>query len=365
MDSHAILAPSSAARRMACPGSRHLESKYPQEETEETKEGHAAHWLAAQALTFAEIPDRIAPNGVEITEEMIDGADLYQEAVMRVCSNLALLHVEEKVYINVIHAECWGTPDCWYYNPENRKLYIFDYKFGYRFVEVYENWQLLEYAAGVVHHLLLSQVDEIVLTIVQPRSFHPRGAVRSWALSFGELDNYADILREAEAKAFNSVTECNPTPECRDCRARFACPALQNAALAAVEKSYLNIPHELTPAMVGNELRLLKNAHALLEARITGLEEQAIHLLKAGERLPFFHLEPSLGRTRWTVPSEQIIEMAKLLDVDISKPAEALTPKQALNVGLSQEIVDAYSTTPFGGMKLTPDDLNKTRKLFK
>lgn len=365
MDSHAILAPSSAARRMACPGSRQLEAKYPQEETEEAKEGHAAHWLAAQALTFAEIPDRIAPNGVEITEEMIDGADLYQETVMRVCSSLALLHVEEKVHINIIHAGCWGTPDSWYYNPDNRKLYIFDYKFGYRFVEVYENWQLLEYAAGVADHLRFSQIDEIVLTIVQPRSFHPQGAVRSWALSFNELVEYIGRLRTSEEASFHSSAQCNPTPECRDCTARFACPALQNAALAAVEKSYLNIPHELTPVMVGNELRMLKNAHALLEARITGLEEQALHLLKAGERLPFFHLEPSLGRTRWTVPAEQIIEMAKLLDVDIAKPAEALTPKQAVNAGLPQELADAYSTTPFGGMKLAPNDLNKTRKLFK
>ena len=70
MSVHAILAPSSASRRMQCPGSRVMEATYPQAEDDpRALEGTLAH-LVNQAI-FGNKP---LPDGH--TEEMLEGADL-------------------------------------------------------------------------------------------------------------------------------------------------------------------------------------------------------------------------------------------------------------------------------------------------
>src|SRR5271168_2300972 len=163
---HAKLAPSSAARRFACPGSRALEEKYPQiTESMASREGTAAHWVAQQYLAGNYTMPATTPNGEPITKEMFEGADLYEHEVKWVAGEHEL-HIEEKIDISNIHSECWGTPDCW--TIINDHLHIFDYKFGHGYVDVFENWQLLEYAAGIA---LQVSISKVTMTIIQPRCY--------------------------------------------------------------------------------------------------------------------------------------------------------------------------------------------------
>lgn len=84
MTAHARLAPSSAARIVACPGSRKLEAMFPQEETIESREGDAAHWAAAQMLAGVAVSiGMAASNGVLLTDEMIEGAEMYAEHILK------------------------------------------------------------------------------------------------------------------------------------------------------------------------------------------------------------------------------------------------------------------------------------------
>ena len=111
-----------AARRVACPGSRALESNYPKDkDSPYALEGEAAHWLAHKLLGGCfgegELLPISAPNGEFLTLEMWDGAQIYADHILEIARKLGGdLHIEERIDITTIHPKCWGTPDCWLFN---------------------------------------------------------------------------------------------------------------------------------------------------------------------------------------------------------------------------------------------------------
>lgn len=371
MTTHSRLAPSSAARRVACPGSRAMEEMYPREEQNEyALEGDAAHYVAADALKDL-APEFITEDYLfecEITQEMIDGAKLYKETIERLsneCNRQSILFIEEHIDISIIQDGCFGTPDCWFYgNANGGELVIVDYKFGHRFVEVEENWQLLEYAAGIIEAHVVKHYNplaRIKLVIVQPRSYHKEGPVREWTISRFQAEAYFNILRNAEYQASQDNAMTTPSLECINCRARHACPALQEFALSTAEYVYsTSTPNELQPKHLGNELRLLRDAAKLLDARITGLEEEATSLLKRGKRVPGFILEQTTGRKKWNAPIDEIITMGELMGVNVKKPVELITPTQAIKAGLDETVVNTMSEITKGSFKLVEGESDLT-----
>jgi len=380
MSEHAKLAPSSAARRVACPGSRALEDQYPEDqESPHAREGHAAHWAASEMLNAAKsgreligsLDNNKAPNGEFITDEMWEGAQLYVDNIMGVYHKIPLmarpiLHIEERIDISMIHPECWGTPDCWMY--AGNEIYIWDYKYGFGYVNVYENWQMIEYAAGILHELQINGIKDrqtyITFCIVQPRSYNREGPIRTWRVSASTLRGYFNILEAAEYKAAQDNATCHPNPECNYCLGRHACTALQQTTLGVIDMVGSNTPFELKPNSLGNELRYLKQAAELLDARITGLEEQATAVIRRGERVPFWKLESSKGREHWSVPKEHVITMGALLGFDLKKPVDVITPRQAAKAGLQEEIITTISERATGALKLVADDGSNARKVF-
>lgn len=380
MTEHSKFPPSSAARRVACAGSRALEAKYPEDqESPHAREGTAAHWLASEYLknyycaNAAPYPVN-APNGEHITEEMHEGAELYASTIHGLLKEHPTvleyeLHIEERVEITNIHPECWGTPDCWFYDKQAGQLHVFDYKYGHGYVEVFENWQLIEYVAGIMERLgingLTDQYLRVDMHIIQPRHHHRTGPVRTWSVKAVDLRALFNILHNAEGEAEKDNAMCRPSPECSFCLGRHACEALQRSALSVVDVTQLNTPWQLPVHSLGRELRFLKRAADLLESRISGLEEQATAHLRKGERVPFFKLEQSNGRERWKKPVEEVFAMGDLMGVDLRKPAQAITPQQALKAGIPDTLMPTYSERPAGSLKLVMDENNDiARKIF-
>ena len=68
--------------------------------------------------------------------------------------------IEERVAIPAVHANNWGTPDTWIFGHNatsgRARLVVIDYKFGHEFVEVFENWQLVDYLFGILQELGIS-----------------------------------------------------------------------------------------------------------------------------------------------------------------------------------------------------------------
>ena len=374
---HSRLPPSSAARRVACPGSRVLEAKYPQNpDSPHAREGDTAHWVASEMLKGVgdmgmEFPT-VAPNGELITYDMLEGAEIYHDCVATVLNkrcgfyDVSQLHIEKRLDISSIHPDCWGTPDCWAY--VGNEIFLWDYKFGHGYVEVFENWQLIEYAAGIIQYLgingLVDQHTFITFYIVQPRAYHRDGQVREWRTRLSDLRGLFNILRDAEAVASHSFGGCFVSPECKYCSARHVCETLQRSALSTVDQSTINIPLELSEKEMGNELKYMKRAASLLDARITGLEEQITALLMRGKYIPHFALEQSKGRDAWKKSVNEVVTLGEMFGIDLAKPQDVITPKQAIKAGIPQSVVATYTEHANGSLKLAEVQEQHARKIF-
>jgi hypothetical protein len=126
----------------------------------------------------------------------------------------------------------------------------------------------------------------------------------------------------------------------------------------------MNTPEQMTADAIGGELRYLMRAAALLEARIEGLTQEATSLLRKGERVPHFALEASKGRLSWGVPLEEVFTLGEVLGVNLAKPLETLTPRQAIEAGIAEELIEVYCQRSRGALKLVPADPQAIRKIF-
>jgi hypothetical protein len=354
---HSKLPPSSAARRMACPGSRALEERYGRkQETEASNEGTKAHELAAKYLRESSIVGVLKPEGY--TDEMSAGAWYYQEVVTRFVP-LENLHIEERIDCSNIHPEMWGTADAW--GVHDSTLHVFDYKFGYTPVEAFENWQLVSYACGLTQKVFF---DKVCLHIVQPRDYVSSSRHKIWSLTLQELKSYHNRLLTSESLAMSPTPELRVSDQCKYCSARHACPALRSAAFGAAEIAHRDVPRGLDPASLGNELKLLHEAQDLLDFRITALETEAQHLLQAGKSVDHYELKPVEGRMNWNVDKQTILNMGLVLGFDLRKPDDVITPTQAIEAGLPKETVLKYAERK-QSLKLSKIDINRSKAVFK
>ena len=219
--SHAVIAPSSMGVTVYCPGSVGMQAKYPQDSTDESKAGDAAHWVCSTTLEAlrsghkAEASQLIGsfdPVGTCIAQDMAEAADIYVNACLAVGAPLIDWHIEERVHCTRVHpTQNHGTPDFW--ARVGNVIYVKDFKFGFDFVDEYECWQNLNYAAGILDYLGIDGVADqhmyIDMEITQPRYYHA-DPVRSWRILASDLRAYVNIMAGASeaAPVAPAVTAC-------------------------------------------------------------------------------------------------------------------------------------------------------------
>lgn len=372
---HAVIAPSALSQIVQCPASIAMQKPFPDVDGPEAAEGEAVHWAAAEMLQGREpqINDA-APNGVRLSQEMLEGADEYYADIQSTLAPYGITPdqgaTEVVVECKRIHAQCWGTPDyrIWVRQPDGRlTLYVWDLKYGYGAVEVYRNFQLIAYAVGAIDQAGVDEAQaqvDVVMRIVQPRANHRDGPVREWKINAVNLRFYIAQAAAAAKEALTDMPRTNVGPECRYCTARHACPTLMGAAASAMDVAGQAQPMVLSAQAVGTELRFLMRAQKLLAARIDGLMEQAKALAVQGKPIAHFRMEQSSGRLKWTKPAAEVITLGKMFGIDVSKPPDLITPTQAKAKGLMAELVDSMSERPRGAAELVPDDGNKARQIF-
>lgn len=375
---HADIAPSGLHRIVQCPGSLGMEKRHPETgDDEDAQEGVAAHWVLEQMIG-GHVPAEGSPtpNARVVTDAMLEGAHLAVEQVVMDLApfgmGLADVAVEQPVSVPRVHARCWGTPDMRAWVPANKHpqgiptLYVWDYKFGHRYVEVFENYQLVAYAVGALSATRLGDSGaQCVLGVIQPRAFHKDGPCRWWKVRFDALRALVNIASNAAEEALGPNPRTRTGPACRDCRARHGCVTLQTAGYSLVEMSGAAQSLELAPEDLGLELATITDAIERLEARRTGLEEQATSLMKhRGARVPGWTLQQGTGRTVWKRPAAEVIQMGALFGKNLAKPPEAITPRQAKLAGLDPSLVDGCSTQQTGSLQLVRDLGLRARKVF-
>jgi hypothetical protein len=363
---HAPFAPSSMNRTVACAGcynllavSRAMGMSLNEDDTPSSLEGTAAHWVASEALCGRwAVPGSLAPNGVAVTDEMIDAAETYVDAVAPYRDGAM---IEQVIHCPAIHSDCYGTPD--FARLQDGTLFISDYKYGHKYVDAFENWQLLTYAAG---HMALRWHGEgelqVVLQVVQPSSFHRDGPVREWWLTGTELLGYIETLRAACIAALLPDAVCTVSEACYMCPVRHICEASLHAELSAFELSGSTVPLYLTPDAKSLRLRQIRRAMEHLKQMESGISEDVFQMIRDGQNVPGFALAASAGRVKWKVSVEEIVALGAALGADISKPG-AITPTQALKK-LPADIVAQYSERPAGAIALVESDAGTLRRIF-
>jgi hypothetical protein len=360
--------PSKLDLTVPCPGSLTLQEKVaPTPPTFEQAEGTGGHIVALKHATGAGMEwglgrkFEVEGQKLEVDDDMLDGAMIYAEETD------ASGRFEDPVNIPDVHpTECFGTPDFW--KKFVTFLKVIDYKYGHRFVEVYECYQLIAYAAGVARLLNLPLNFSVTLVVVQPRSYSGPGPVREWETTVGELYEYcAKTIAPRVELALGANPPTFTGRHCQDCRARHACRTYQQTGESLVDFSGVAEIRELNNETLGQELRLVKEAIKRLEGRYTGLYEQAANLGRSGVRISHWTMEAGNSKRRWKDDTtvDQVAGMGDLLGISVRKPPALITPTQAIAAGIDESVIMQYAERPRGAMRLVPDDTTALRKIFK
>jgi hypothetical protein len=342
------------------------------EDSDASREGVAVHWVSESMLRGEPVGD-VAPNGVVITDEMIEAAEIYVAEVLSTVFTDQAPVVEEPVQMPQIHHDCWGTPDSWWWDQFHGILYLWDLKFGHRRVLADGNWQMAAYLIGILNKLFgvdgwHSREIRIVVRIVQPRCYDGLGPVQEWQLVATDLRGFVNMMNLACVKAMDPDTTVTSGRHCRDCLARHTCPSARDSAAAALDYSHSAVPHYLTPIGLEYELRMLESAEEKIKIRKESLEAEAEARIKRGEILPGLSMVPKYGNRKWLVDNNTLFSTGDLLGLDLREKPKPVSPSKADTLCKQNKIdvsviSDYYGSTP-NGLKLVHDDGSRARRIF-
>lgn len=368
---HALVAPSGTALTMACAASLLLQFMVAEPpKSEEQLEGDAWHWHARQYATGnkLEIGAVFKSGGKDWTVDI----DMLTGSKMWAAATSSAGRFEDPVAVPQVHPQCYGTPDYWSFtqpltHETSGWLEVKDYKAGHRYVDPWENWQLILYALGVAHRLgLIFNEIPVVLTIVQPRAYHRDGPIKLWRTTLGNLRELAkQVIAQLEVALLpNAPTKTGV--HCIDCKARLVCNTLQRGAMHIVQFSGVGEAVELPNDALGAEARILLEASQLLNARLDGLKTQIEVLMRSGVNVPYWKMEPGRALLRWNdgITVEDIRSLGVAAEINTIQPSKPITPTQAKDAGVDEKVLAFYATRLPSGMTLKPDSTTHARKVF-
>lgn len=352
---HARLAPSSAHIWVECPGSVAMQAAQPpEEETDESREGTAAHWLLCQTLRKIAVPDdAVADNGVPINEEMREAIKEIVTDVTDTLKNCApgdYFQNEARVFAhNFIHPDNDGTPDVYFIQRSRKTVHIWDFKYGHRFVDVYRCWQLVDYAACIVESEKIDDWEDwtFTFTIAQPRCYvrdELGGTLREWYTSGRELTPLFDALRAAAHAAMQPGAHCRTGAHCLDCKAAWDCEANQRMGGACVDLIHAQQPLGMDNAAIGLEAKVLAEAMARVKARLAILETKALAAIERGENVPWHKLDWSKPRVVWDKAKQaEAAQICAMFGLPVELGVALPTPTECIKQGVDAAVIKPYT----------------------
>ena len=343
-------------RLLTCNGSRLL-SNLPTVNVEDTvkDEGNAADWLIQQVFTgqhlLEELVNRKSPNGVYVTEEMVDNLQEYLKWVVGKGG------VEQDCSYQGQTWQVAGRADHVYY--DGTTLFVSDFKYGWKIVDVIENWTLISHAVGWVLQNGI-QPENVEFRIYQPRPYHPEGVVRSYRIDSVTLIERAEFI-------FNTLDNLNDelqtSKHCYRCPSMGICPAAQQAGMNAIDVAYRAFESEPTNDQVEFLMQETQKAVDVLKQNLNAYEDMTLNRLKSGQHFKNYQIQQDLGRETWRDDvTPEIVQM--MTGVNVTKPA-MVTPKQAIKAGVPEDFVKSLTTRPNKGVKLVRANANEqASKLF-
>lgn len=251
---HALLAPSSAGRWLACTPSARREAEYDDTTNDAADEGTFAHEVSELVLRnmlglipkvkFNSELKRLKHNrfwsaelyghAQDYVTYILDKYDMYSER---------MISIEEEIDLACYAPDSFGHLDLSIVGYDKRvKKYVLDIndlKYGKGvLVEAEDNSQLKLYALGALEkYLLIYPVKLVRMSIYQPRleNYETFEMTADDLLKWGK--NYV-IPRAKDAFAGKGEYSPNPGKQCKFCKARYNCKALMNYALDVAKYSF-------------------------------------------------------------------------------------------------------------------------------
>lgn len=353
---HSARSASASHRWMACPGSVGLTERLAAQgfdmnrKSSYATEGTGAHEVGARCLRTGCDADRYVGQYVNtedepvlVTNEMCEAVQVYVDHVRSLMAgSLATTRffIEQLFDLSLFYPGLFGTADCAAYVQSERMLHVIDYKHGVGVpVEVVGNTQLRYYGLGALVHLQSLGLEgplpeQVTLTIVQPRSWHPDGPVRSEVVTSANLIMWAEDLVDAARATEPADAPLHAGTHCRFCPAMPRCPKLYEDNLAAAQLVFADVPtptiaqlHAPTPAAMLSEeqLRRALLASMLLEPWLKELHAYAMELIQSGHPIPGWKLVQKLARRKWG--ADDFIVLPQLEKLGLARDELLESPK--------------------------------------
>ena len=409
---HAVWSASSTAANWTCAGRMAMVSIAPADKKSiYAAEGTAAHEIAEKALRgnkdcskFLGETYTIDGFDVEIIEELANSAQMYVDYVTAQNDMAAgcLLFLEERHSLAQLNPpfDAGGTCDATIIKPHLGEIEVVDLKNGRGIVEVNGNKQTRTYALLALLNApkeLVATVDQVKVTIVQPRASHKDGRIRSETFHIAELIEWtAELMKAMDRSAlaleaftmikgnrslFDEWADKSLTPgNCVFCPAEGICPARRNSALSVapkIAKDWFEDPTLETPPMLSNTVPVLSPeelSHILdgidaLEDWAKAVRAAAHAMAEGGTYIPGYKLVEKIGNRKWAAPDEKIVadlkSVVKLTEDQIFSK-KLLSPAQIekmIGVKRKEEIANMYHK-PVTGTNLVSEK-KSTRSAVK
>lgn len=359
MVAHSELGASGAERWMNCPGSVQLIKSLDLPETEDPdyrKNGTAAHALAALCLndasdTWEHVGEKF--EGVECDDEIANAVQVYLDE----CRKFTHLDwaCEQSIAAPDFHPQFFGTLD--FRAIDGTLLRIRDYKHGEGIiVEAEDNPQLKYYAYGELRKF--SQITDVEIGIVQPRGFHPDGAIRTWKISADDLRAWAsDVLLPAMERAYLE-TDFSPGGHCRFCPAKLVCPVVKSIFGAVINTD----PKEIVK---WSDAEADRNYPYLAVAKmfIKSAEADMLARLMRNTEMTNAYLCNKKSNRIWKPEAEKVL--INTFGSEAYTKRELKTPAQLEKLPGAAKTVNEYAYKPDVGLTVAPKGDKRAKVTLK
>lgn len=343
MTAHAKLGASNAHRWLACPGSVVAEDGLPNKSSPFAEEGTVAHELAERVLSMAHLP----PEYVELkdwaayatvksnefldlyeNQEMADFVRVYVEYVNNLAAGADHVEIEARVSYQQWVSGGFGTADAVILKGET--LHICDLKYGMGVrVDAEENPQGMLYALGAFYEFdMLSDIKHVQIHIIQPRLDH----ISQWEISVPALLRWAEWVKQrAEETLAADAPRVPGEKQCRFCRAKVSCGALQKMTQDIILADFDDLEHmPKANTLTDDQMRRALEAKSLIEAWLGAIEGLVRERLGNGVEFPGYKLVEGKSNRQWSDDWAAAVRLADLIGNDKTyAPRKLISPTQA------------------------------------
>ncbi len=286
---HSPIGASGAHRYLACPGAVKASYGRADEPSDYAMEGTIAHHVGEVCLR--EGKDAWEFHG-DVFGEIIVNDDMVcaVQSYVDFCRSIMLGStgpewIEEGVTVNSVHPFLHGTVDFASSNVACGHLDVVDFKYGVGIaVDADGNPQGRIYAMGILEAMEnASQVEEINISIVQPRAVHSKGPIRTETIPVTTLLEWRqDVLIPGLEASKQDDAPRKSGPHCRFCPARSDCYQLLNDIMDPWTEFGATDPDKLSNEDLGSLLTTFERL-GILKAALT---KEALGRLTRGGEVP-------------------------------------------------------------------------------